>query len=239
MNLQELKALDWRDPVVAFSLFGSRARGDEEEESDYDILVWSKGRRPHSMRVGLHALAIYPCDYLMQKANEGDLFVSHLVHEAKDIWDPRSLLSTLRRRFAPRGSYDRDIENATQIGVFLLKFHHRLPASLINRRIAWVARTILIAKAMEQGEPVFATQRLAHLLDAPEISPLVALKDEIEFRPDGLVGLNSFLQRWGGRYRTSATTIDDFRALFHATGNAFGTQTIRSIRREADVCDYR
>lgn len=239
MNLADLHAVDWRDPAIGFALFGSRARGDEDAESDYDILVWSEGSQPHTIRLGMHAMAVYPCDYLLRKAEQGDLFVSHLVHEAKEIWDPHSLLKALRTCFSPKQSYGREIELAAQIGQFILQFHHRMPNVLINRRIAWVVRTILIAKAMEIGAPVFATRELTSLLCAPEAVPLIALKDDAEFRPDGLIGLDSFLSRWAAPWNEAASTIDEFRALFEASENDFGLQTIKSLRNVADAADYR
>ncbi|WP_018076055.1 nucleotidyltransferase domain-containing protein [Novosphingobium nitrogenifigens] len=239
MNLVDLHAVDWRDPVVGFALFGSRARGDEDVESDYDILVWSKGPQPYTIRLGMHAMAVYPCDYLLQKADQGDLFASHLAHEAREIWDPHFLLKALRTRFSPKQSYGREIDLATQIGMFILQFHHRMPSVLINRRIAWVVRTILIAKAMEMGAPVFAPRELTSLLGAPEAAPLIVLKDDAEFRPDGLIGLDLFLSRWAAPWNEGAGTIEEFRTLFEVSKNDFGLQTIKSLRNGADATDYR
>ena len=135
MNLADLHAVDWRDPVIGFALFGSRARGDEDAKSDYDILVWSRGSQPYTVRLGMHAMAVYPCEYLLRKAEHGDLFVSHLVHEAKEIWDPHFLLKALRTRFSPKQSYSREINLAAQIGTHILKFHCRMPSALINQLV--------------------------------------------------------------------------------------------------------
>lgn len=239
MNLADLHAVDWRDPVIGFALFGSRARGDEDAESDYDILVWSQGAQPYTVRLGMHAMAVYPCDYLLRKAEQGDLFASHLVHEAKEIWDPHFLLKALQARFSPKQSYGREIDLAAQIGRFILRFHHRMPSALINRRIAWVVRTILIANAMEIGVPVFATRELISLLGAPEAAQLIALKDDTEFRPDGLTGLHSFLSGWTAPWHEAASTIDEFRQLFEVSENDFGLQTIKSLRYSTDATDYR
>lgn len=239
MNLKDLQAVDWRDPVLGFALFGSRARGDEDAGSDYDILVWSGGSQPHTIRLGMHTMAVYPCEWLLRKADQGDLFASHLVHEAKEIWDPNCLLKELRARFSPKRSYGREIDWATQIGMFILKFHHRIPSALINRRTAWVVRTILIAKAMEFGSPAFATRDLTSLLCAPEAVPLIALKDDVEFRPDGLTGLASFLSSWARPWTETARTIDEFRTLFEVNKNDFGLQTIKSLRNVTDDTDYR
>ena len=239
MNLADLHEVDWRDPVMGFALFGSRARGDEDAESDYDILVWSEGGNPYTIRLGMHAMAVYPCEYLLRKAEQGDLFASHLAHEAKEIWDPHFLLKALKTRFSPKQSYRREIDLAAQIGRFILQFHHRMPSALINRRIAWVVRTILIANAMEIGVPVFATRELASLLYAPEAVPLIALKDDAEFRTDGLIGLDSFLSRWAAPWNEAASTIDEFRTLFAVSENDFGLQTVKSLRTVTGDVDYR
>jgi hypothetical protein len=92
---------------------------------------------------------------------------------------------------------------------------------------------------MEIGTPVFATRELTRLLCAPEAVPLIALKDEVEFHPDGLIGLASFLLRWGAPWSEAASTIDEFRTLFEASENDFGLQTIKSLRNVTDATDYR
>lgn len=230
---------DWPEPVIGLSLFGSRARGDEVAESDYDILVWCEGGNPRTMRSGLHALAIYPRAFLLEQARQGDLFTSHLVHEAKAIWDPDGMLAALRQAFRAKRSYQDEIARARAIGDFLLAFHPRLPSALINRRLAWVVRTILIAKSAEQGVPRFATSALVDQLDALEAADLIALKDKACFHPEGLIGLRSFLQKWAPTGLRQPATIEGFAQLFEWQGNEFGLQTLKSLKDPTLDADYR
>lgn len=234
-----LAQLDLPEPVIGLTLFGSRARGDQVAESDHDILVWCEGGHPRTIDSGMHSLAVYPRTFLVDLAINGDLFVSHLVHEGKGIWDPQDLLGSLRQAFVPKQSYANEIGNAQAIGLFLLQFHPRLPSALINRRIAWVVRTILIAKSAERGVPLFAAGPLAENLDAPEAMSLIALKNQTVFSYAGLLGLERFLARWTEPVPVTPRTIAGFRSLFRARGNEFGLKTLKSLRKPDQGEDYR
>lgn len=154
--------------VAATLLFGSLARNDHVEGSDTDILMISLGEKMHHISVGHLSLYLYPWQKLEQDAREGDLFVCHLVREAKALIDPDNFLSKLRGAFRFRSTYQGDIQRAADLGWYIVRFGDELNSSLQAKRALWCIRTILIARSAESRNPVFAPQRLAeHIRLAP------------------------------------------------------------------------
>ena len=118
--------------------------------------------------VGNLSLFLYPWQKLEQDASEGDLFVCHLVREARALIDPDDFLPKLRGAFRFRSTYQSDIQRAADLGWYIIKFGHELNSSLHAKRVLWCIRTILIARSAESGNPVFAPRQLAeHIRLAP------------------------------------------------------------------------
>lgn len=147
--------------VAATLLFGSLARADHAEGSDADILMINLGGETRHVSVGHLSLFLYPWQTLEQDARAGDLFVCHLVREAKALIDPDDYLPKLRGAFQFRSTYHNDIRLAADLGWYLVRFGDELNASLQAKRALWCIRTILIARSAEQRDPVFAPKRLA------------------------------------------------------------------------------
>lgn len=147
--------------VAATLLFGSFARADHAEGSDTDILLINFGEETRHVSVRHLSLFLYPWRTLEQDARKGDLFVCHLVHEAKALADPDDYLQILRSTFRFRSTYQDDIRRAADLGWYLVRFGNELNASLLAKRTLWCIRTILIARSAEQRDPVFAPRQLA------------------------------------------------------------------------------
>jgi predicted nucleotidyltransferase/nucleotide-binding universal stress UspA family protein len=147
--------------VVATLLFGSLARSDQCEGSDTDLLMISLGKERRHVSIGHLSLFLCPWSQLAQDAQDGDLFVCHLVREAKALIDPDDYLPRLRRAFQFRSTYEAETRRAAELGWYLVRFGKELNASLLARRSLWCIRTILIARSAEQRDPIFAPQRLA------------------------------------------------------------------------------
>jgi len=213
--------------VIGIALFGSRARGDHSESSDVDLLLWTSDGPPQHFKQGTFSLSIYPQPELLERAAAGDLFASHLAHEAVAIWDPRGLLGQLRAAFRAKPSYDDIIKNAEDLGYYLILNTTLIEPSLLNRRIAWVVRTILIARMIERSRLTFAPAELLQGLGAHEVSPLLAAKDDGEFDQERLDLFGNFLTRWGVRGHPPRVA-SDYEELFRTTGNSFGLKTMLS-----------
>jgi predicted nucleotidyltransferase len=217
--------------VIGIALFGSRARADHGEGSDIDLLLWTSGGQAEHFQHGLLSLSFYSRVDLLERAAAGDLFASHLAHEAIAVWDPRGLLAELRAAFRPRPSYEETIRKAEDLGYYLLLNAPIIEPSLLNRRAAWVVRTILIARMLEQSKLSFAPVELIEGLEAHEAYPLLAAKGEDVVTEDRLNRLRKFLKRFGVR-RHPPVAAPDYEELFWATGNSLGLKTIRAAAEE-------
>ena len=84
--------------ISAILLFGSRAREDNGRGSDTDLLLISPPGTPQHKSIGHLSMFFYPWEKLTNDAREGDLFVCHIVREAKPVFDfdSVSLLETVR-----------------------------------------------------------------------------------------------------------------------------------------------
>jgi len=147
--------------IAAVLLFGSLARADQSEGSDTDLLMITADDETRHVSVGHMSMFLYPWLRLKLDAQDGDLFVCHLVREAKAIFDPDGCLLKLREAFQLRSDYRREIAQATDLGWFLARFGGGLNSALQAKRTFWCIRTILIARSAESGDPVFAPKILA------------------------------------------------------------------------------
>jgi hypothetical protein len=213
--------------VIGIALFGSRARADHSESSDVDLLLWTSDGQPQHFKQGMLSLSCYSRSDLLERASAGDLFASHLAHEALAVWDPHGLLVELRAAFRPKPSYEGIIRNAEDLGYYLILNTQLIEPSLLNRRIAWVVRTILIARMIERSKLTFAPAELMQGLGAHDVLPLLAAKHTDDVDPARLDLFAGFLKRWGVR-RHPPCAAADYEELFRATGNSFGLKTMKS-----------
>ncbi len=147
--------------AVAILLFGSHARTDQSEDSDTDLLIVTLDAETRHISVGHLSLFLYPWSILENNARNGDLFVCHLVREARPLFDPDGYLPRLKKAFKFRSDYTIEIGHATDFGWYLSRHGDELNSHLQAKRALWCIRTILIARSAERREPVFAPQLLA------------------------------------------------------------------------------
>lgn len=226
--------------ISAILLFGSRARKDYSRGSDTDLLLVSPPGTPKHKSIGHLSMFFYPWEKLTSDARDGDLFVCHIVREAKPVFDPLGQLEQLRSQFQLRTSYAREISCARDLGWFLDRHAGALSSSVVVRRMIWCIRTLLIARLAERGTPIFAPLELVK--EAPSCAAEL-LVDRHQRRLDV-----TMRQRFR-QYMTledphpalpNGASIDDYKSLFIQTSNKVGLQTIKSglIRAEVDENFY-
>lgn len=147
--------------AVAILLFGSLARADQSDNSDTDLLIVTLDGETRHISVGHLSLFLYPWSTLESNARNGDLFVCHLVREARALFDPDGYLTKLKDAFEFRPDYMVEIAHATDLGWYLTRYGNELNSHLQAKRALWCIRTVLIARSAERREPVFAPQLLA------------------------------------------------------------------------------
>jgi hypothetical protein len=214
--------------IAAILLFGSRARADNSRGSDTDLLLISPPGTPKHKSIGHLSMFFYPWEKLVGDARDGDLFVCHIVREAKPVFDPLGKLDQLRSQFRLRNSYAREIAFASDLGWFLDHHARALNSYVVVRRMIWCVRTILIARLAERGTPVFSPLELA-LAAPPYTADLLA--DRHKRRVDTAMRQRFrryMMQEALSPALASEATIDDYRSLFARTGNKVGLQTIES-----------
>ncbi|MGJ3648098.1 MAG: hypothetical protein A4S12_04295 [Proteobacteria bacterium SG_bin5] len=224
--------------VSAILLFGSRAREDNSRGSDTDLLLVSPPGTPQHKSIGHLSMFFYPWEKLAADARDGDLFVCHIVHEAKPVFDPLGQLDQLRSEFRLRTSYAREIAHARDLGWFLDRHAGALNSDVVVRRMVWCIRTILIARLAERGTPAFAPAALA--MAAPSAADLLANRHQRRLDVTMRQRFRQYLMREGGPPALPGeATFEDYRAFFVQTGNKVGLQTIeRGVRLSEDDDDY-
>lgn len=226
--------------VSAILLFGSRARADHARGSDTDLLLVAPSDTPRHKSIGHLSMFFYPWAKLLADAENGDLFVCHIVREAKPIFDPADRLAILRQHFRLRSSYAREIGLARDLGWLLDRHAGELPSPLAVKRIIWCVRTILIARLAERGTPLFAP---ADLVAFAGHSPAAALVAERHQQRLDIAMRHRFrlflLEQFGPASVPPQWGIAEFRALFEISGNQVGLRTIdRRKAEDGEADDY-
>jgi len=223
--------------VSAVMLFGSRARGDNTAASDTDLLMMTEDRAAprHAVVAGI-SLSFYAQSDFVRRAEEGDLFVWHVLFEGRPLYDPSNRFEDLRGCFRLRSSYDREIGQGAALAWMLVRFGHRYRSSaLAARRATWAVRTILIARSAEQGLPRFAAAELEKLAPLPETTRLIRLKTEGGLSDGAVEDLRRFLvaQRLPNPV-PHAPDEEGFRHHFEESGNEVGIGFLQARHADQD-----
>jgi predicted nucleotidyltransferase len=216
--------------ISAMLLYGSHARGDEDIFSDTDLLLISEDDRPQHVQKGHLSTSIYPLEDLLTRARQGDLFVCHIAREAKAIYDPSDQLGLLRQHFVLRASYEQEILHASDLGWFIVDFGRESHLqSLLNRRIAWCVRTILIAKSAELKRPVFSAAELAEFAQSGDVLRLIKNKETDRADPEALAMLRNFLLAFGSvRFQGAVASYGAYLKQFSDTSNSVALSLIKA-----------
>jgi hypothetical protein len=159
-------------PTRGLLLYGSRARGDFLDHSDFDVLRLAPGDF-RTFKVGRLSVSTYTAAQLASAS--GTLFGTHLLRDGRILYDPSGELTDALHRIEPA---------APQM---LLDTVHRyslildLPASEradhlpgLVRLARYLLRTAVYAKAMQQGRPCFSVRELADRFADPALTMLLA-----------------------------------------------------------------
>lgn len=214
--------------ISAVALFGSRARGDALPDSDVDLLLISTERRTRHAALGNISLYLYPWAQLLRKAAAGDLFVCHIVREARALHDPEDRLGALGQAFRFKESYADEIGQASDLGWYIARNFRNMPGTVATKRIAWCVRTILIAKTAEEHRPLFAANELMHFSGSTDVGELIAQKDDSEPSLGSIALLGDFLRQYGHTDPVPDGNPTSYRSRFKKKRNKVALQTVRA-----------
>ncbi|MBW9080666.1 nucleotidyltransferase domain-containing protein [Rhizobium pusense] len=224
--------------IEAIFLYGSWARGDQQENSDHDLLMVTDENRSYHVTDGHHSMTYYPLSLLKDKAIHGDLFAYHIVLEAKSVLDPNGVLGVLRGLFKPKLSYQAEVRHGGDLGWYLVHHHQSIPPVLVAKRIAWSVRTVLIAQSAMQGRPIFAADKLISFTSFGGTSELVATRHG-SASPKTVAILRSFLEfeqlpdPLGAEAPESA-----WRSHFVLTSNQVGVHLLKQLNEQSLATPY-
>ena len=225
--------------VSAILLFGSRAREDNRRGSDTDLLLIAPPSAPRHKSIGHLSMFFYPWKKLADDARTGDLFVCHIVQEAKPVFDPSHQLERLRELFRLRASYAGEINMARELGWMLDHHAGQFNSQVVVRRMIWCVRTILISRLAERGTPQFAPEALAAIA-SPSATEILADRHQRKLNVAMRHRFRQFIiEEGGGPPLRGETTIEDYRDYFARAGNQVALQTIQSgLGRLDSGADY-
>jgi hypothetical protein len=165
-------------------------------------------------------------------ARRGDLFLLHIVSEGRVIYDGAEHFSALQESFCYRESYGQEIVNATRLGWALLDVADSASNfALINKRMAWCARTVLIARAAELRAPVFSASSLAKFANSTTILHIVENKNSALHEKEIMDEFASFLTTFGLEMdaRPRNLSLDEYIAQFKDDDNPVGEKTMKAL----------
>lgn len=225
--------------VSAILLFGSRAREDNRRGSDTDLLLIAPPSAPRHKSIGHLSMFFYPWEKLANDAHSGDLFVCHIVQEAKPVFDPSRRLEELRALFRLRASYSREITFAQELGWMLDRHASLLNPQLAMRRMVWCVRTILIARLAERGNPQFAPDALMAIA-SPFAAEIISQRHQRKLDVAMRHRFRHFMIEEGCvPPLQSSATIEDYFELFSQTENQVAIQTIKDGFFGDESGDYK
>ncbi|MGQ7938251.1 anti-phage Hailong system nucleotidyltransferase HalB [Paraburkholderia sp. D1E] len=223
--------------ITSLALYGSRARQDEDIHSDIDLFAISTDLQYQMIVQKNTNIASYPRPLAFERARQGDLFMLHIVNEAQVLYDPTNEFSQLKETFTFKGSYDSEIQFASDIAWMLIDNSSTSNNfSFLNRRIAWCVRTILIARGANLQRPIFSASKLAEFSASDLTLPLIKGKSSNEARPGALDALEAFLKKFGGAhpFLDRKTSLIEYAGYFAGQGNVMGSKTLTMLQSTAE-----
>ena len=227
-------------PILSLIVYGSRAREDHSEDSDTDLFAITNDERYEMIIEGTTNIACYPLTQAITRAEGGDLFFMHITSEAKAIYDPSGAFEKVKKSFIKKDSYSSEISNASELGFALLGHANNIQDYyLLNKRLAWCLRTILIGRSAELGSPTFSKEGLGKIFQDDDLIDLIALKDCESFTAKAYPQFYSAFIKYGCPPNTQMpTNFSDLMIYFLQHDNMMGLKTARLLNNDAEFEGY-
>ncbi len=223
--------------IEAMMLFGSAARGDINRESDVDLLFVGENFEPSSRKERAVEIQFISTQYLFEMADQGDLFAIHLAYEGKEIFDSKHIFKDFKERLKVRSTYSEVRAAASDLAWFLHDYGSTYEAALVNKRIAWCVRTIVISELVERGRFIFAPDALSAEYPKNSVPQLINLRRSKSKSRKRTVMLSDFIEAHCAK-RPNKDSAEDFMEYFEKSGNAVAVSTVKklsSIRSKTSV----
>ncbi|PAW49523.1 nucleotidyltransferase [Pseudomonas moraviensis] len=226
--------------ILSLVVYGSRAREDYSVDSDTDLFAITDDERYEMIVEGTTNIACYPMAQAISRAEGGDLFFMHITLEAKAIYDPSGAFDKVRKSFAKKENYTSEISNASELGFALVAHAKNIQDYyLLNKRLAWCLRTILIARSAERGCPTFSKEGLSEFFHDRDLIDLIALKDcEIFSAKSYPLFYSAFIKYGCSPNIQMPSDFSDLMAYFLEHDNMMGLKTARLLSNDVEFNGY-
>lgn len=215
--------------AIAMMLFGSAARGDTSSTSDTDLLLVTESGGPTGIKKDGAEIQILSAEKLFAMAKNGDLFAIHLALEGKIIFDSCNVFSRFKEKLQIKKDYKKERSAASDLGWFLSKYGGNFAnVALVNKRIAWCVRTILISRNAEIGKFIFSPQGLENEFSEHNVKELLDLRRSTN-RAVGRSGALAVFLKSLDLPDPELLGVDCFKSRFEETGNSVGLSTIKVL----------
>lgn len=175
-------------------LYGSCARGDNNQGSDIDMLAIHNGNEYEMLFLGNLNVSAYPHELALEKARAGDLFMSHVVYEGRIVTDAFGYVRSVFDSFRYKESYSVEKKMASDLAWYLVLNSKRIEDySLLNKRLAWCIRSMLIAEAAEIRLPIFSSRALAEFYGHDSIYKIIENKSSPKYNEGFVVDVKNIL----------------------------------------------
>lgn len=141
-------------------LYGSRARGTGNTDSDVDILQLSNSSGP-TLHIGLLSVSRYDASSLQSLMTRGSIFGRHLRNEGVLLWDPFGDLRRILKSFRNPPSYANTLSLINLISRALGLPHDLRYDRGVHRAAIYCARTALYISSIVAGGEHFDSTRIA------------------------------------------------------------------------------
>lgn len=162
----------WPEATRGLLIYGSRARGDYLPTSDFDLLRLTQEPYP-TFKVGRVSVSSYSPKQLRSATRT--LFGTHLLRDAKIIFDPASDLAQIVTTLQPAipDSLLQAVHRYSMVLDQPLGEQLKYCAGLV-RLARYLLRTAVYAQAMKEGTPCFSVRELAQRFNDPDLATLLA-----------------------------------------------------------------
>lgn len=160
-------------------LFGSYARNEIREDSDIDLLAITKYKKSkNKLSYDKYNLNFYSFDYLIKLANEGSLFIRHLISESILITGEKDIVERLAYHYSTSSSHSLKLKQLIFSAKFLdvdMDTYKNYPKKF-NQLAFFILRTLIYTITHELGYNSFSLIEISRYLNKPEILELHNLK---------------------------------------------------------------
>jgi predicted nucleotidyltransferase len=226
--------------ISAFVLYGSCARGDSNQSSDVDLFAITADGEYQMIVKSKVNLALYPKSLALEMAKNGELFMLHLVKEGQSLMDHEGDFQQLKDSFVYKKSYKKEILNSSELGWAIRYLGPSIRnQALVNQRIAWCVRTILIAKAAEKNKAIFSAKSLGEFANENSVTNLIINKNATTYQPKIFSIFEKFLSKWTFSAPLQKTAkLEDYQELFENSQNIVGLKTLKAFKSDQDFDKY-